>query len=228
MWVYRSGRYDSNQPVVLYDNQPTRSTEHPERFLKGFSGIAVTDGYQAYHTLEKRRDRLRIAGCWVHAKRKFAELVKSVGAGTADDSIAAEAVRRISELFHLGNQWDDLSRKGREKQRQLVLKPKVDDFFEWAKTESQKLPSQSTTRNGLQCCINQEPFLRVFLFNRDVPMDNNHAKQAIRPFTIGKKNWVCANSILGAKQALYSTASSRPLKPMDSKFTTIWNSCSAN
>lgn len=220
MWVYRSGRCDASQPVVLYDYQPTRSTEHPERFLKGFSGIAVTDGYQAYHTLQKRRDGLRIAGCWVHAKRKFAELVKSVGDGIADDSIAAEAVRRISELFHLDNQWDDLSRKEREKQRQLVLKPKVDDFFAWARTEIQKLPAQSTTRNGLQYCINQEQFLRVFLSNGDVPMDNNLAEQAIRPFTIGRKNWVCANSILGAKASaiLYSiveTAKANGLKVYD-------------
>lgn len=220
MWVYRSGKCDADQPIVLYDYQPTRSTEHPERFLKGFSGIAVTDGYQAYHTLEKRRDGLQVAGCWVHAKRKFAELVKSVGAETADNSIAAEATRRISELFHLDNQWDDLSKKERKKQRQLVLKPKVDDFFAWAKTEIQKLPVQSTTRNGLQYCINQEQFLRVFLSNGDVPMDNNLAEQAIRPFTIGRKNWVCANSIHGASASaiLYSiveTAKANDLKVYD-------------
>ena len=200
MWVYRSGKCDAEQPR--------------------FSGIAVTDGYQAYHTLEKRRNGLQVAGCWVHAKRKFAELVKSVGAENADNSIAAEATRRISELFHLDNQWDDLSKKERKKQRQLVLKPKVDDFFVWAKTEIQKLPVQSTTRNGLQYGINQEQFLRVFLSNRDVPMDNNLAEQVIRPFTIGRKNWVCANSIHGASASaiLYSiveTAKANDLKVYD-------------
>ena len=148
------------------------------------------------------------------------QLVKSVGAETADNSIAAEATRRISELFHLDNQWDDLSKKERKKRRQLVLKPKVDDFFAWAKTEIQKLPVQSTTRNGLQYCINQEQFLRVFLSNGDVPMDNNLAEQAIRPFTIGRKNWVCANSIHGASASaiLYSiveTAKANDLKVYD-------------
>lgn len=63
MWVYRSGKCVADRPIVLYDYQPTRSTEHPEKFLKGFSGIAVTDGYQAYHTLEKRRAKLQVAGC---------------------------------------------------------------------------------------------------------------------------------------------------------------------
>ncbi len=55
MWVYRSGKWDAARPIVLYTYQPIRSTKHPERFLKGFSGIAVTDGNQACHTLEKQR-----------------------------------------------------------------------------------------------------------------------------------------------------------------------------
>ena len=220
MWVYRNGKCDADRPIVLYDYQATRSTVHPERFLKGFFGIAVTDGCQAYHTLEKRREGLKVAGCWVHAKRKFAELIKSVVTDNADGTIAAEATNRISELFHLDNQWDDLNKTGREKQRQLILRPKVDDFFAWAKSAIQKLPAQSTTRGGLQYCINQEQFLRVFLDNGDVPMDNNLAEQAIRPFTIGRKNWVCANSIHGARASavLYSiveTAKANDLRVYD-------------
>ena len=220
MWVYRSGKCDEKRQVVLYDYQPTRSTEHPDKFLKNYSGTVFSDGYQAYHTLEKRRDGLKVAGCPVHAKRRFAELIKSVGDKAAADSIAAEATRRISELFHLDNQWNDLNKKDRERQRQLVLKPKVDDFFAWAKSEIQKLPAQSTTRNGLQYCINQEQFLRVFLSDGDVPMDNNLAEQAIRPFTLGRKNWVCINSIHGAEASaiLYSiveTAKANGLKVYD-------------
>ena len=78
------------------------------------------------------------------------------------NNIAAEATRRISELFHLDNQWDDLSRKDREEQRQFILKPRVDDFFTWAKLETQKLPAQSITRGGLQYCINQNSFFASF------------------------------------------------------------------
>ena len=78
------------------------------------------------------------------------------------NNIAAEATRRISELFHLDNQWDDLSRKDREEQRQFILKPRVDDFFTWAKSETQKLPAQSITRGGLQYCINQNSFFASF------------------------------------------------------------------
>lgn len=206
MWVYRNGLCDSKQPVVIYDFQTTRRTDHPREFLKDYSGIVVTDGYQVYHTLENQRPDLQIAGCWIHAKRKFAELVKAAGAKSLDGTVAAEATKRISELFHLDNQFNELSKKEREKQRQLIVKPKVDDFFAWAKEQSQKVTSGSSTYKGLQYCINQEKYLRVFLSDGNVPMDNNRAEQAIRPFTLGRKNWVNMDSIRGAQASaiLYS------------------------
>lgn len=198
MWVYRNGACDSAHPIVIYDYQPTRKTDHPAEFLKGYSGILVTDGYQPYHTLDKKRDDLQVAGCWVHAKRKFAEYVKAVGSENLEGIIAAEATKQISALCHMDNQFDDLTKEERERQRQQVLKPRVNDFFKWVKASISKLPSGSNTAKGLLYCINQEPFLRVFLSNGDVPMDNNRAEQAIRPFTIGRKNWVNMFSPNGA------------------------------
>jgi len=220
MWVYRSSDCSSAYPVIIYDYQPTRRSDHPEEFLKDYSGILVTDGYQVYHSLEKKRKGLQIAGCWVHAKRKFSELVKAAGTEEAEGVIAAEATRRISSLFHLDKKWRDFSKEDRENQRQLVLKPKVDDFFEWAKSVLPKLPSEGATAKGLQYCINQEEFLRVFLTNGDVPMDNNLAEQAIRPFTLGRKNWVTMFSEGGAEASsvLYSlveTAKANQLKVFD-------------
>ena len=206
MWVYRSGFCDSSHPVVIYDYQESRRMDHPEEFLKDFIGILVTDGYQVYHSLEKKRIGLLVAGCWVHAKRKFSEVIKSLGRNASDGIIAAEAAKRISKFFHLDKQWKDLSKEEREEQRQLILKPLVDDFFAWAKEAILKVPEQSATGRGLQYCIHQEQFLRVFLSNGDVPMDNNLAEQAIRPFTIGRKNWVTINSKGGAESSaiLYS------------------------
>ena len=220
MWVYRSGDCDLTRPIVLFDYQPTRRTDHPDEFLKGYSGILITDGYQVYHSLEKRRKGLKVAGCWVHAKRKFAEIVKAVDINNSDEIIAAQAVKRISNLFHLDKSLNDLSRSERQKQRQLIIKPKVDDFFAWAKDSILKLPGDSTTRNALQYCINQEPFLRVFLSDGDVPMHNNPAEQAIRPFTLGRKNWVNMYSTDGAHASavLYSlveTAKANDLRIYD-------------
>ena len=199
MWVYRNGECDSKHPVVIYDYQPTRRLDHPDDFLKDYTGVLVTDGYQVYHSLEKKRKTLKVAGCWVHAKRKFAELVKAIDTGPSDEIIAAEAVKRISELFHIDNLFSNLSIEERLKQRQTIIKPKVDDFFVWARTCMLKLPAGGTTYKGLQYCINQEQFLRVFLEDGDVPMHNNPAEQAIRPFTLGRKNWMNVYSINGAQ-----------------------------
>ncbi len=201
MWVYRNGTCDDKHPVVIYDYQATRKTDHPAEFLKDYSGILVTDGYQVYHSLEKRRADLKVAGCWVHAKRKFAEYVKAIGDKDLEGIIATEATNRISELFHLDNKLDDLPKKEREKQRQSIIKPKVDDFFTWAKESLLKVPADGNTARGLNYCINQEQFLRVFLDNGDVPMDNNRAEQAIRPFTVGRKNWVNMYSENGAQSS---------------------------
>lgn len=206
MWVYRNGKCDADHPIVIYDFQKTRHTDHPREFLGSYSGVLVTDGYQPYHTLDKQRDDLTVAGCWVHAKRKFSELVKAKGADSPDGTIAAEAVKKISRIFHLDNKLDDLCKTDRERQRRITVKPAVDAFFAWAKTEVSKVTAGSATYKGLQYCINQEQFLRVFLKNGDVPMDNNRAEQAIRPFTLGRKNWVMINTLRGAEASaiLYS------------------------
>ncbi len=206
MWVYRNGKCDSDHPIVIYDFQKTRRTDHPREFLEHYSGVLVTDGYQPYHTLDKQRDDLNVAGCWVHAKRKFAELVKAKKTDSLDGTVSAEAVKKISRIFHLDNKLDDLPKTERERQRRITVKPAVDAFFAWAKTEIAKVAAGGATYKGLQYCINQEKFLRVFLKNGNVPMDNNRAEQAIRPFTLGRKNWVMINTLRGAETSaiLYS------------------------
>ena len=168
--------------------------------------MLVTDGYQVHHSLERQRDDLKIAGCWIHAKRGFAEYVKSVGTGNESGVISDTAVKKISELFHLDNKLDDLPPDERLEQRQLVLKPKVDAFFEWVKTCLPKVPASGATAKALNYCLNQESYLRVFLSDPLIPMDNNRAEQAIRPFTLGRKNWVNMYSTRGAQSSavLYS------------------------
>ena len=78
MWVYRSGHMYPEKQIILYEYQRTRNAAHPREFLKDYSGICVTDGYQVYHTFEKEREDLTIAGCWVHARRRFDEALTLV------------------------------------------------------------------------------------------------------------------------------------------------------
>jgi len=206
MWVYRNRPLRHSPPIVLYDWQPSRRADHPRDFLKDFSGTVVTDGYQVYHTLDDEREDLNVAGCWIHTRRPFAEFIKSIGEQVAKGSIAQEAYDMITEIMHLDNSYDDLSVSDRKKQRQLHLKEKVDDYFAWVKLKYTQVTHNSTIGRALAYSINQEKYLRKFLNDGNIPMDNNYAEQAIRPFTIGRKNFVLIESDNGAKASamLYS------------------------
>ena len=102
-------------------------------------------------------------------------------------------------IFHLDNQLDGLSATERKRRRNIDIKPKVNDFFAWAKKQIDTGVVRGQTAKALQYCLNQEKYLKVFLKDGYVPMDNNTAERAIRPFTLGRKNWVNIDSVNGAK-----------------------------
>lgn len=206
MWVYRNRPLRGTHPIVLFDWQPSRRADHPREFLRDFSGIVITDGYQVYHKLGRERQDLTVAGCWVHARRPFAEFIKAVDEETASKTVARQAYDMITEIMHIDNTLDDLSAADRKKQRRLLLSGKVDAYFAWVKESYSRLLRNSKIGKALAYSINQEVYLRVFLSDGNVPMDNNYAEQAIRPFTIGRKNFVLIESSNGAKASaiLYS------------------------
>ncbi len=115
------------------------------------------------------------------------------------DAIASEAITCISEISHLYNQLKHLDSRNHQEQRMIVVKLKVDIFFAWMKSVI-TLPAENITRKALRYCINQEGFLQMFLTDGDIPKNNNPAERALRPFTLGRKNWVntymikCADS----------------------------------
>lgn len=206
MWVYRNRVLRGTHPIVLFDWQASRRSDHPREFLKDFSGTVVTDGYQVYHKLGREREDLKIAGCWIHARRPFADFIKSVGLTAAKGTIAQEAYDKITEMLHIDNGFDDLSASDRKKQRQLILTEKVDAYFSWVKQKYDQVTHNGTIGKALAYSIHQEEYLRAFLSDGNIPMDNNYAEQAIRPFTIGRKNFVLIESANGAKASamLYS------------------------
>lgn len=206
MWVYRNQPLRGSHPIILFNWQPSSRSDHPREFLKTFSGIVVTDGYQVYHKLAKERHDLKVAGCWIHVRRPFADFIKSIGPDTAKGSIAQEAYDMITEIMRIDNTFDDLPVRDRKKQRQLILSEKVDAYFVWAKLKYSQVTHNSTIGKALAYSINQEEYLRLFLTDGHIPMDNNYAEQAISPFTIGRKNFVLIESSNGAKASaiLYS------------------------
>lgn len=207
MWVYRSGNMCRTQQAILYDYQKTRKADAPYEFLLGFAGKLVCDGYQVYHTLENREDtKFEVAGCWAHARRPFAQVYKSLGEEKARGTVAAEALVQIQNIYHTDNQLLKLQPSERKKRRKSLVKPLVDSFFDWCRNSHDRVPPSSETADGIKYCIKQEKYLRVFLDDPHIPLDNNLAEQAIRPFCVGKKNWKLIDTVHGAKASaiLYS------------------------
>ena len=218
MWVYRSGHLYQKRQIVLYEYQQTRNASHPREFLKGYDGICVTDGYQVYHTLEKELEELTIAGCWVHCRRRFDEALKLIPKSYQKESNAFLLMKQIQAIYREEGKLNDLSSDERLKERQAVIKPLVDAFFAYLKTIN--VSKKDKFGDAVGYALNQEKYLRVFLTDGDVPIDNNASERAIRGFCIGKKNWQMIDTIHGAKSSaiIYSiveTAKANNLKPFD-------------
>lgn len=224
MWVYCSGEEEGLSKIVLYDYCYTRGAENAQRFLKDYSGTLITDGYQVYHKLANDEpDRFVVAGCWAHTKRKFTEILKSAGKSKSSSyTIASIAEKRIQKIYHEDNKLKEMSPEEKTKARQEKIKPLVDEFFTYIKTidDTNILAKESATGKAITYALNQEKFLRVFLNDGRLPMDNNEAERKIRGFTIGRKSWVMIDTKSGAEAsaAIYSiveTAKANNLKIYD-------------
>ena len=220
MWVYRSGCLYQKEQVILYEYQKTRNASHPRKFLKDYNGICVTDGYQVYHTLEKEKEDLKIAGCWVHCRKKFEEALEVIPKELRKQSVLDLLMNQIRAIYREEGKLSGFSADERVEKRQLVVKPLVDAFFAYVKQNSGRVPKSGKAREAFTYALNQEPYLRVFLENGDVPMDNNASERAIRGFCIGKKNWEMIDTVHGASASaiIYSiseTAKANGLKPYE-------------
>ena len=220
LWIYASNANEGNpHTIYLYDYQKTRQAEHAINYLAGYSGVLVTDGYSGYHKLDSKVQSIRVAGCWVHARRGFAEVIKA-NPESAKGSVAEEAYEKITKIFHENNQFNGKTEEERLRGRQEIVKPKVDEFFKWASEILLHVPAKSKTGAALSYCLNQEQYLRVFLDYANVPMSNNFAEQGIRPITIGRKNWYVIDTVNGAEASavcysIAETAKANNLKPYE-------------
>lgn len=223
MWVFHSPGGNGTHPLFLYEYLGGRNGGVIEKYLSGYKGTLVTDGYQPYHTIMKKSDTIQVAGCYAHARRKFAEIIKTVKKGTPltpAQLVAAEAVKRIDAMYHLDNMYKDSSTKERFDNRQRSVKPLVDAYFVWLKIQQGKSNSSSKLKEAVNYSLNQEIYLRRFLEDPELPLDNNDAERSIRSFCVGKHSWHIIDSVKGAKASalLYSIAESakaNSLKPYE-------------
>ena len=220
MWVYRSGYMNPEKQIILYEYQLTRNASHPREFLKEFKGICVTDGYQVYHTLEKEKEDLTIAGCWVHMRRRFEQALEVIPKEARKGTISYMAMKQIQAIYREEGKLKELHSKERLEQRQAIIKPLVDAFFVYLKQNQTEVPGSGKLHDAFTYALNQEKYLKVFLEDGEVPIDNNASERAIRGFCVGKKNWQMIDTINGAKTSamIYSiaeTAKANNLKPYD-------------
>ncbi|MCD7751508.1 MAG: IS66 family transposase, partial [Lachnospiraceae bacterium] len=173
MWVYRTGSMYEDRAVVLYDYQKDRKTDHPLEFLKGFSGICETDGYQVYHKIEGMKEDLKIAGCWAHARRKFYDAEQTVPKKIRNKCTAHLALRQIQAIYREEKHLKGLPPDERLELRKRCVKPLVDAYFAWVKQEAVGTLEGGILWKAFQYSMNQEKYLRVFLEDGEVPMDNN-------------------------------------------------------
>ena len=113
MWVYRSGYMNPEKQIILYEYQLTRNASHPREFLKEFKGICVTDGYQVYHTLEKEKEDLTIAGCWVHMRRRFEQALEVIPKEARKGTISYMAMKQIQAIYREEGKLKELHSKER-------------------------------------------------------------------------------------------------------------------
>lgn len=214
MWLYRTSG-SAVAPVVLFEYQPTRSSSHPKKFLSKFQGYLHTDGYSGYHCLSPN---IKIVGCWAHARRKFDEALKSLSPEEQKTSQAATGLRFCNELFANERDFQSLSANERQTKRLQKSKPVADAFFEWAGGLN-ALPKSSLGR-AIYYVLEQKPYLvKVFLDGR-LELSNNRAERSIKPFVIGRKNWLFSCTPKGARTSsvIYSiieTAKENNLKPFE-------------
>ena len=214
MWLYRTGR-DSAAPAVLFEYKETRSSSNPINFLKGFTGYLHTDGYSGYGKLGTE---VRRCGCWAHVRRKFHESIKALPKGEQQNSLSQKGLDYCDRLFALEREYDKLTPEERSAKRLRESKPITDAFFTWAQ-ETSAIP-QSALGRSLRYAIEQRQILETFYLDGRLEISNNRAERSIKPFVIGRKNWLFCCSPKGAETSavIYSvieTAKENGLKPFE-------------
>lgn len=204
MWVHLTGELSPVPRIIVYEYQKTRHSGHPKEYYKDFRGVLMTDGLEQYHKLAREQEGLINANCFAHARRHFANAIKAMGRGNAEAvkaSVAYKALIRIGAIYDMEGTLKNRSPQERLKERQTSIKPLVEEYFAWIKDVFRQglvLPKSETAR-GLAYSINQEKYLKVFLTDGEVPIDDSASERALRNFTIGRKNWMTINTVRGAQ-----------------------------
>lgn len=216
MWVTRGG--PPGQVSVLFDYDPSRAGSVAARLLDGFKGILQVDGYAGYATVCRDNGITRI-GCWDHARRKFVEAVRAAPCnGKGKPSKANTALSYIAKLYRIEQQARDLSDAERYGVRQTQSVAVLEAFKVWLETNASRVLKGSLTRKAIDYTLSQWSFLIGYCERGDLRISNVFAENAIRPFAVGRRAWLFADTARGARASaccysLIETAKANGVEP---------------
>ena len=217
MWLYKTG--GDKQPIILYEYQKTRSSTCPKNFLRDFSGYLQTDGYSGYNII-KNAKRLY---CLAHVRRKYYEIIADLDEETLKKSRAIIGFNYCEKIYALEKEVrkhffdkEDYY-EIRQKIRQKNLKPLLEEFQKYIDEEIPNALPKSALGKALNYTKEVLPGMNYVLEDGTLEIDNNSAERAIKPFVIGRKNWLFSNTVKGANSSaiIYSiieTAKANGLK----------------
>lgn len=209
MWVYSSSPHTLNQ-VRIFEYQPDRSGKHAAAFLKGYSGLLVTDGYSGYNAVQEAVH----CGCWAHMRRKWREAMPQGDA--AKGSKAAIGYEYCNKLFALERLFEGQLDVQRLEARKSKAEPVMDAYWSWI-DKLDPMPG-SKLADAVTYARNQKEPLCAFMEHGEIEISNNTAENAIRPFVVGRKNWLFSDTVKGAEASaiIYSvieTAKANEVEP---------------
>lgn len=217
MWVIRGGPPD--KPAVMFHYDPSRSGSVPVRLLDDFNGVLQADGYSGYAKVCKANQITRI-GCWDHARRKFVEASQAakVKKARGQPSKADVALGKIRKLYALEKKIADQTDEQKRQARQEIALPILNDLKAWLEKNISHLLKGGLTHKAMQYTLNQWDSLIGYCEDGHLNISNVLAENAIRPFAVGRKAWLFADTPKGAhaSAACYSlieTAKANQLEP---------------
>jgi len=184
---------------VLYDYHNSRAGQCAVDFLQGYNGYLQVDGYQGYE-----QTQATLIGCWAHARRKFMEAKK--GAGKKGSGKADWVLNHIQKLYRIETQLKDKTVEVRYLTRQEKSLPLLNQLHAWLMKSAQQVLPKTKLGEAIQYCLNQWEKLVRYILDGQLKIDNNRAERAIKPFVIGRKNWLFSQTATGANASavLYS------------------------
>lgn len=194
MWV-RSRHGPNTSPIVLFDYDPTRSKTVPERLLKDFKGYLQVDGYAGYDGICNGADIIRV-GCMAHVRRKFFDVHKL---SKKKGGEANQVLKMIQKLYGLEAEIKDKSIEERKEVRQKSAKVILDEIKSWLDGNQNRYPPESLMGKAITYASNQWPHVIRYIEYGKLSIDNNFTENRIRPFAIGRKNWLFSDSVAGAE-----------------------------